>query len=31
VIDRVFGFEQSLDALRYLQTAQHVGKIVISI
>jgi NADPH:quinone reductase-like Zn-dependent oxidoreductase len=31
VIDRVFGFEESLDALRYLQTAQHVGKIVISI
>lgn len=31
VIDRVFSFEQSLDALRYLQTAQHVGKIVISL
>ena len=31
VIDRVFGFEESLDALRYLQTAQHVGKIVISL
>ncbi|MGA2878543.1 MAG: NAD(P)-dependent alcohol dehydrogenase [Bryobacteraceae bacterium] len=31
VIDRVFPFEQSIDALRYLQSAQHVGKIVISL
>jgi NADPH:quinone reductase-like Zn-dependent oxidoreductase len=29
VIDRVFPFEQSLDALRYMQSAQHFGKIVI--
>jgi len=31
VIDRVFGFEQSADALRYMQSAQHFGKIVISL
>ncbi len=31
VIDRVFPFEESLDALRYMQSAQHVGKIVISL
>ncbi len=31
VIDRVFPFEQSLDALRYLQSARHVGKIVITL
>jgi NADPH:quinone reductase-like Zn-dependent oxidoreductase len=30
VIDRVFPFEQSADALRYLQSAQHFGKIVIT-
>jgi NADPH:quinone reductase-like Zn-dependent oxidoreductase len=31
VIDRVFPFEQSADALRYMQSAQHFGKIVISL
>ena len=31
VIDRVFPFEQAPDALRYLQAAQHVGKIVIAV
>jgi NADPH:quinone reductase-like Zn-dependent oxidoreductase len=31
VIDRVFPFEQAPDALRYLQAAQHVGKVVISV
>jgi NADPH:quinone reductase-like Zn-dependent oxidoreductase len=31
VIDQVFPFEQSVDALRYLQSAQHFGKIVISL
>jgi NADPH:quinone reductase-like Zn-dependent oxidoreductase len=31
VIDRVFPFEQSVDALRYMQSAQHLGKIVISL
>ena len=31
VIDRVFPFEQSVDALRYLQSAQHIGKIVIAL
>ncbi len=31
VIDRVFPFEQSTDALRYMQSAQHFGKIVISL
>src|SRR6202522_1158581 len=31
VIDRVFPFEQSADALRYMQSAQHFGKIVITI
>lgn len=29
VIDRVFGFEESLDALRYMESAGHFGKIVI--
>ena len=31
VIDRVFPFEQSADALRFMQSAQHFGKIVISL
>ena len=31
VIDRIFPFEQSADALRYMQSAQHFGKIVISL
>jgi NADPH:quinone reductase-like Zn-dependent oxidoreductase len=31
VIDRVFSFEQTRDALRYLQSARHFGKVVISI
>src|ERR1700722_5443773 len=31
VIDRVFPFEQSADALRYMQSAQHFGKIVITL
>ena len=31
VIDRVFGFEQSADALRFMQSAQHFGKIVITL
>ncbi len=31
VIDRVFPFEQSADALRLMQSAQHFGKIVITV
>jgi NADPH:quinone reductase-like Zn-dependent oxidoreductase len=31
VIDRVFPFEQAPEALRYLQAAGHVGKVVISV
>lgn len=31
VIDRVFPFEQTAHALRYLQSAQHFGKIVITL
>jgi NADPH:quinone reductase-like Zn-dependent oxidoreductase len=31
VIDRVFPFEQTLDALRFMQSAQHFGKIVITV
>jgi NADPH:quinone reductase-like Zn-dependent oxidoreductase len=31
VIDRAFPFEQSADALRYMQSAQHFGKIVIEL
>jgi NADPH:quinone reductase-like Zn-dependent oxidoreductase len=31
VIDRVFPFEQSVDALHYMQSAQHFGKIVITV
>ncbi len=30
-IDQVFAFEHSLDALRYMQSAQHFGKIVITL
>jgi len=31
VIDRVFTFDQCADALRYMQSAQHFGKIVITV
>jgi NADPH:quinone reductase-like Zn-dependent oxidoreductase len=31
VIDRTFPFEQAADAYRYLQSAGHVGKVVIKI
>jgi NADPH:quinone reductase-like Zn-dependent oxidoreductase len=31
MIDRVFAFEETRDALRYLQSAQHFGKVVISL
>jgi NADPH:quinone reductase-like Zn-dependent oxidoreductase len=31
VVDRVFRFEQSADALRYMQSARHFGKIVITL
>jgi NADPH:quinone reductase-like Zn-dependent oxidoreductase len=31
VIDRVFPFEQAREALRHLQAAGHVGKVVISV
>lgn len=31
VIDRVFPFEQSTDALRFMQSGQHFGKIVIKL
>lgn len=31
VIDKVFPFEETRDALRYLQSARHVGKVVISL
>jgi NADPH:quinone reductase-like Zn-dependent oxidoreductase len=31
VIDRVFPFEETRDALRYLQSARHFGKVVISL
>ena len=31
VIDRVFPFDQAREALRYLQAAEHVGKVVISV
>ena len=31
VIDRVFGFEQSKDAYRHLQSGSHVGKVVIRV
>jgi NADPH:quinone reductase-like Zn-dependent oxidoreductase len=30
-IDRVFAFEETRDALRYLQSARHFGKVVISL
>ncbi len=30
VIDRVFPFGEAPEALRYLQAARHVGKVVIS-
>ena len=31
VIDRVFGFDQAIDAYKYLATAQHFGKVVIKV
>jgi NADPH:quinone reductase-like Zn-dependent oxidoreductase len=31
IIDRVFGFEEAQDALRYMESAQHFGKIVIHV
>lgn len=31
VIDRVFPFDQAREALRYLEEAQHVGKVVVSV
>jgi NADPH:quinone reductase-like Zn-dependent oxidoreductase len=31
VIDRVFPFDEAREALRYLQSARHVGKVVISV
>ena len=31
VIDRVFPFDQSADALRFMQSARHFGKIVITL
>jgi NADPH:quinone reductase-like Zn-dependent oxidoreductase len=31
VIDRVFSFEEAVDAYRHLQSQQHIGKIVISL
>jgi NADPH:quinone reductase-like Zn-dependent oxidoreductase len=31
VVDRVFPFDEAPDALRYLQSAAHVGKVVISV
>jgi len=31
VIDRTFPFEQSREALRYLESAKHFGKVVISL
>jgi NADPH:quinone reductase-like Zn-dependent oxidoreductase len=30
VIDRVFGFDDALDAYRYLKSGSHFGKVVIS-
>ncbi len=31
VIDRTFSFDQARDALNFMQSAQHFGKIVISL
>ena len=31
VIDRVFSFDEAREALRYLQAAEHVGKVVITV
>lgn len=31
IIDRVFAFEEYIQALRYLESQQHVGKIVIKV
>jgi NADPH:quinone reductase-like Zn-dependent oxidoreductase len=30
VIDRVFGFEQAVEALKYMSTGAHFGKICIT-
>ena len=31
VVDKVFPFEQAVDALHYLQSGQHFGKVVVSV
>jgi NADPH:quinone reductase-like Zn-dependent oxidoreductase len=31
VVDRVFGFEQALEAYEYLESQKHVGKVVIKV
>lgn len=31
VIDKIFPFEQAIDAYAYLESQQHVGKVVISV
>ena len=31
MIDRIFPFEQSVEALRYLQSGAHVGKVCIDV
>jgi NADPH:quinone reductase-like Zn-dependent oxidoreductase len=31
VVDRVFKFDEARDALRYMQSGQHVGKIVVRV
>jgi NADPH:quinone reductase-like Zn-dependent oxidoreductase len=31
VIDRVFGWEETIDAYRYMESGRHFGKVVIRI
>ncbi len=31
VVDKVFGFEEAREALRYMESAKHFGKIVVKI
>ncbi len=31
VVDRVFGFEEAVDAMRYMESGAHFGKVCIAV
>jgi NADPH:quinone reductase-like Zn-dependent oxidoreductase len=31
VVDRVFGFDQAIEAYRYMESGSHFGKVVIAV